>query len=67
MLRQSVVYLKQPLEEGKIVGFSWIEGAEIVADIFRKQGSKRDALEEIVRENKFKHSQSRKMSSKIRI
>ena len=38
--------------------FSWIEGTEIVADIFTKQKSKRDALEEIILENKFTHAQS---------
>lgn len=34
VLRQSVAYFKQALEEGEIVGFSWIEGAEIVVDVF---------------------------------
>ena len=55
-----MAYLKQALEEREIVGFLWIEGAEIVADVFTKQGSKWDTLEGIVRENKFKHAQSRK-------
>ena len=41
-LRQSVAYLKQSLEEGKIMGNSWIQGEEIVADVFTKQGSTRD-------------------------
>ena len=59
VLRQLVAYLKQALEEGEIKGFSWIEGAEIVADVFNKQGSKREALEEIVRENRFKHALSK--------
>ena len=49
-LRQSVAYLKQSLEEGEIVGYSWIQGESIVADVFTKQGSKQNALEEIVRE-----------------
>ena len=48
------------LEEGEIVGFSLIEWEEIIADIFTKQDSKREVLEEIVRENKFKHALSRK-------
>ena len=60
VLRQSVAHLKQALEEGEIVGFSWIEGSEIVADIFTKQGSKREVLEEIVEENRFKHALSKK-------
>ena len=55
-----MAYFKQALEEGEIVGFSLIEGADIVADVFTKQNSKQDALDEIVRENMFKHAQSRK-------
>ena len=51
-----MAYLKQSLEEGEIVGYSWIQGEDIVADVFTKQGSKRDALEEIVQENEFKHA-----------
>ena len=47
-LRQSVAYLKQSLEEGEIMSYSWIGGEEIVADIFTKQGSTRDVLEEII-------------------
>ena len=53
-LRQSVAYLKQELEDGEILGYSWIQGEEIVADIFTKQGSKGEALDEIVRENIFR-------------
>ena len=37
-LRQSVAYLKQSLEEGEIVGYSWIQGESIVVDVFTKQG-----------------------------
>ena len=37
------------------MGYSWIKGEEIVADIFTKQGSTRDALEEIIKEDKFRH------------
>ena len=54
-LIQSIAYLKQALEEGKITGYSWIQENEIVADVFTKQGSKRDALGEIIEENRFKH------------
>ena len=50
-LRQSVAYLKQELEDGEILGYSWIQGEEIVADIFTKQGSKKEALGKIVEEN----------------
>ena len=45
--------------EEEIIAYSWIEGAEIVADVFTKKGSKRDVLEEIVLENKFKHAQTK--------
>ena len=41
------------------MGFSWIQGEEIVADVFTKQGSTRDALEEIVRSNNFKHAETK--------
>ena len=35
-LRQSVAYLKQDFEGGKITEFSWIEGDEIVVGVFTK-------------------------------
>ena len=54
-----MAYLKQSLEEGEIMGYSLIRGEEIVADIFTKQGSTCEALEEIIRENKFRHAQIR--------
>ena len=54
-----MAYLKQELEDGEILGYSWIQGEEIVADIFTKQGSKREALDEIVRENRFRHAQTK--------
>ena len=54
--RQSKAYLKQALEEGEITGYSWIQGEEIVADVFTKQGSKWDTLGEIMDHNKFKHA-----------
>ena len=53
-----MAFLKQVLEDGEIERYSWIRGSEIVADVFTKQGSKRDALDEIVLENKFKHAQT---------
>ena len=37
-LRQSVAYLKQELEDGEILGYSWIQEEMIVADISTKQG-----------------------------
>ena len=58
-LRQSVSFLKQALEEGEISRFSWIEGTEIVADVFTKQRSKRESLDEIVLENRFRHALSK--------
>ena len=50
-LRQSVVSLKQTLEDGDVESFSWIEGKDIVADILTKQGSKREALDEVMKGN----------------
>ena len=52
-LRQSIAYLKQTLEDGEVEEFSWIEGKDIVADILTKQGSKREALDEIIKDNFF--------------
>ena len=57
-MRQSLAYLKQALEEGEITGYSWIQGEEIVEDMFTKQGSKRDDLGEIMDYIKFKHAQT---------
>ena len=47
------------LEEGEISLYSWIEGKEIVADVFTKSGSTRESLDEITRENIFRHAQSK--------
>merc|ERR1712030_263516 len=47
-LRQSVATLKQNLEDGEVDRFLWIAGTEIVADVFTKQGSERESLDEIV-------------------
>ena len=58
-LRQSVASLKQMLEEGEISRYSWIEGKEIVADVFSKSASTRESLDEITRENIFRHAQSK--------
>ena len=58
-LRQSVSFLKQALEEGEISRYSWIEGTEIVADVFTKQRSKRESLDEIILENRFRHALSK--------
>ena len=57
-MRQSIAYIKQALEEGEIPGYSWIQGEEIVAGVFTKQGSKRNALGEIMDHNKFRHTQT---------
>ena len=35
-LRQSIAYLKQALEEGEIMEYSWKQGAEVVAYVFTK-------------------------------
>ena len=57
-LRQSVAALKQNLEDAEVERFSWIPGTEIVADVFTKQGSERDSLEEIMSRNVFRHAQT---------
>ena len=51
--------LKQNLEDGEVASFAWIAGTEIVADVFTKQGLQREALEEIVLDNTFRHAQTR--------
>ena len=56
-LRQSIAFLKQSLEDGDVTQYSWIEGKEIVADVFTKQGSNKEALDEIVKKNNFVHAQ----------
>ena len=58
-LRQSIMYLKQSLENGDVLGYSWIQGEEIVADVLTKRGSRREALNEIVMKNRFRHVQTR--------
>ena len=50
--------LKQNLEDAEVQRFSWIPGNEIVADVFTKQGSERDSLEEIMSRNVFRHAQT---------
>ena len=40
------------------MAYSWIPGEEIVADILTKQGSRREALEEILVRNVFRHAQT---------
>ena len=57
-LRQSVSYLKQGLEDEDVLAYSWIPGEEIVADILTKQGSRHEALEEILARNVFRHAQT---------
>ena len=57
-LRQSVAYLKQSLEDEDVMAYSWIPGEEIVADILTKQGSRLEALEEILVRNVFRHAQT---------
>ena len=57
-LRQSVSYLKQSLEDEDVMAYSWIPGEEIVADILTKQGSRCEALQEILVRNVFRHAQT---------
>ena len=53
------MFLKRLLERVDILGYSWIQGEEIVVDVLTKQGSRREALQEILMENKFRHVQTR--------
>ena len=57
-LRLLVASLQHNLEDGEIDSFSWIVGTEIVADVFMKQGSQRETLDEIVLNNIFRHAQN---------
>ena len=57
-LRQSVAYLKQGLEDEDVMAYSWIPGEEIVADILTKQGSRHEALDEVLIRNEFRHAQT---------
>ena len=36
-IRQSIAFLKKSLEDGEVEEYSWIEGKEIIADVFMKQ------------------------------
>ena len=56
VLRQSVAYLKQGLEDEDVMAYSWIPGKEIVTDILPKQGSRHEALDEVLIRNEFKHA-----------
>ena len=58
-LRQSVSFMKQTLEDGEVEQYSWIEGTEIVADVLTKQGSFKESLDEIIKDNKFRHAQNK--------
>ena len=58
-LRQSVAYLKQALEDEEVVDYAWIQGEEIVADVLTKQGSTREALDEIVKKNEFRSAHTK--------
>ena len=50
--------MKQGLEDEDVLAYSWIPGEEIVADILTKQGSRHEALEEILARNVFRHAQT---------
>ena len=58
-LRHSMMYLKQSLENGDVLGYSWTQGEKIVEDVLTKRGSRREAFNEIVMENRFRHAQTR--------
>merc|ERR1711984_64939 len=57
-LRQSIASLKQNLEDAEVQRFSWIPGNQIVADVFTKQGSERESLDEIMSKNIFRHAKT---------
>ena len=58
-LRQTIAFIKQSLEDKSVEQYSWIERKDIVEVVFTKEGSKREALEEIIRDNYFRHAQSK--------
>ena len=58
-LRQSIAALKQNLEDVEVKRFSWIPGNQIVADVFTKQGSDRESLDEIMSKNIFRHARTK--------
>ena len=58
-LRQSIASLKQNLEDAEVHRFSWIPGNQIVADVFTKQGSERESLDEIMSKNIFRHAKTK--------
>ena len=41
-----------------MLAYSWIPGEEIVADNLTKQGSRREALKEVLARNAFRHVQT---------
>ena len=43
-----MAYLKQCLEDKEVDLYAWIDSKEIVNDVLTKQGSKRDALYEVI-------------------
>ena len=49
-LHQSVVFLKQNLEDEEVESFAWKEGKDIIAGVFTKQGSNREMLKEVIKE-----------------
>ena len=54
VLRQSVNYLKQGLEDGDVSLYGWIEGKDIVTDILTKQGSRREVSDKVMTGNAFR-------------
>ena len=39
--------------------YSWIQGEEIVADVLTKQGSRRELLDEIIKNNEFRNAHTK--------
>ena len=46
------------MEDREVLAYSWIPGEEIVADVMTKQGSTREALDDILGRNRFVHMSS---------
>ena len=58
-LRQMISFLKQTLEDKSVMHYAWIEGKDIAADVLTMEGLRREALDEIMKKNFFRHARSK--------
>ena len=54
-----IAYLKQSLEDGDVEEFPWIDKKAIVANVLRKQGSRREDMDSLMENNVFQQAQNR--------